>query len=88
MDYEALLKDRDDVRKKLDASRARNQSLSAETKSLKAQISILLEKGRHDDELVDALLVKRNVIYSVYLLLCVNNQVVFMSRLQRRLEHA
>ncbi|XP_056277110.1 coiled-coil domain-containing protein 13 [Pseudoliparis swirei] len=56
VDYEALLKDRDDVRKKLDASRARNQSLSAETKSLKAQISILLEKGRHDDELVDALL--------------------------------
>uniref|UniRef100_A0A8C2WG01 Coiled-coil domain containing 13 n=1 Tax=Cyclopterus lumpus TaxID=8103 RepID=A0A8C2WG01_CYCLU len=62
--FEALLKDHEDARKKLDASRARSKSLSAETKSLKAQISTLLEKGRHDDELVDALLVKRETSYT------------------------
>ncbi|XP_076600248.1 coiled-coil domain-containing protein 13 isoform X2 [Chaetodon auriga] len=56
VDYEALLKDHEDVKKKLEASKARNKSLSTEMKSLKAQISTLLEKGKHDDELVDALL--------------------------------
>nr|XP_046263189.1 coiled-coil domain-containing protein 13 isoform X2 [Scatophagus argus] len=55
-DYEALLKDHEDVKKKLEASKARNKSLSTEMKTLKAQISTLLEKGKHDDELVDALL--------------------------------
>lgn len=58
VDYEALLKDHEDVKKKLEASKARNKSLSSETKTLKAQISTLLEKGKHDDELVDALLVR------------------------------
>lgn len=58
MDYEALLKDHEDVKKKLEASKARNKSLSTETKTLKVQISTLLEKGKHDDELVDALLVR------------------------------
>ncbi|XP_055007512.1 coiled-coil domain-containing protein 13 [Boleophthalmus pectinirostris] len=55
-DYDTLLKDHEDVRKKLDASKARNKSLSSELKNLKSQISTLLEKGKHDDELVDALL--------------------------------
>lgn len=58
-DYEALLKDHEDVKKKLEASKARNKSLSTEMKSVKAQISTLLEKGKHDDELVAALLVRR-----------------------------
>ncbi|XP_049453583.1 coiled-coil domain-containing protein 13 isoform X2 [Epinephelus fuscoguttatus] len=64
-DYEALLKDHEDVRKKLDASKARNKSLSAEMKSLKAQISTLLEKGKHDDELVDALLKQQTQMQEV-----------------------
>ncbi|XP_044225415.1 coiled-coil domain-containing protein 13 isoform X1 [Thunnus albacares] len=55
-DYEALLKDHEDVKKKLESSKARNKSLSAEIKTLKVQVSTLLEKGKHDDELVDALL--------------------------------
>ncbi|XP_028283713.1 coiled-coil domain-containing protein 13 [Parambassis ranga] len=55
-DYEALLKVHEDVKKKLEASKARNKSLSAEMKTLKVQISTLLQKGKHDDELVDALL--------------------------------
>ncbi|KAI3374302.1 hypothetical protein L3Q82_006142 [Scortum barcoo] len=56
VDYEALLKDHEGVKKKLEASKARNKSLSTEMKTLKVQISTLLEKGKHDDELVDALL--------------------------------
>nr|XP_020447146.1 coiled-coil domain-containing protein 13 isoform X2 [Monopterus albus] len=56
VDYEALLKDHEDVKKRLDASKARNKSLSAEMKTLKVQICTLLKKGKHDDELVDALL--------------------------------
>lgn len=74
MDYEALLKDHEDVKKKLEASKARNKSLSTEMKTLKVQISTLLEKGKHDDELVDALLVRRRIrekyllIFLVYLL--------------------
>ncbi|KAK5860106.1 hypothetical protein PBY51_021605 [Eleginops maclovinus] len=55
-DYEAILNDHEDVKKKLEASKARNKSLSTEIKSLKAKISTLLEKEKHDNELVDALL--------------------------------
>lgn len=58
MDYEALLKEHEDVRKKLEASKARNKYLSTENKTLKSQISDLLVKSKHDDELVDALLVR------------------------------
>lgn len=58
MDYEALLKDHEDVKKKLEASKARNKSLSTEMKSLKVRISTLLVKDKHDNELVDALLVR------------------------------
>ncbi|XP_070700999.1 coiled-coil domain-containing protein 13 [Pempheris klunzingeri] len=56
VDYEALLKEHEDVKKKLEASKARNKSLSAEMKSLKVRISTLLMKDKHDNELVDALL--------------------------------
>ncbi|XP_067308372.1 coiled-coil domain-containing protein 13 isoform X2 [Pseudorasbora parva] len=56
IDYEVLLEDNSDVKKKLEGSRARNKVLSTEVKALKSQISTLLDKGKHDDELVDALL--------------------------------
>ncbi|XP_051258068.1 coiled-coil domain-containing protein 13 isoform X2 [Dicentrarchus labrax] len=65
VDYEALLKDHEDVKKKLDASKARNKSLSTEMKTLKIQISTLLEKGKHDDELVDALLKQQTQMQEV-----------------------
>lgn len=58
VDHEGLLKDHEDVKKKLEASKARNKSLSTELKTLKVQIAALLEKGKHDDELVDVLLVR------------------------------
>lgn len=42
----------------MDASKARNACQSNEILTLRAQISTLQEKGKHDDELVDALLVR------------------------------
>lgn len=56
-DYDSLMKDHKDVKKKLEGCKARNKNLGTEVKSLKTQISTLLDKGKHDDELVDALLV-------------------------------
>ncbi|XP_041660209.1 coiled-coil domain-containing protein 13 [Cheilinus undulatus] len=64
-DYEALLKDHEDLKKKLEASKARSKSLSGEMKTLKVQISTLLEKGKHDDELVDALLKQQSQMQEV-----------------------
>ncbi|XP_015267897.1 PREDICTED: coiled-coil domain-containing protein 13, partial [Gekko japonicus] len=55
-EHSALQKDHEEVKKKLDASKARNQVLSSEVKTLKEQISTLLDKGKHDDELIDALM--------------------------------
>ncbi|XP_042573675.1 LOW QUALITY PROTEIN: coiled-coil domain-containing protein 13-like [Cyprinus carpio] len=56
VDYEVLLEEHSDTKKKLEASKSRNKVLSTEVKALKSQISTLLDKGKHDDELVDALL--------------------------------
>ncbi|KAH0627655.1 hypothetical protein JD844_003703 [Phrynosoma platyrhinos] len=53
---EALEKDHEEVKKKLDGAKSRNKVLSNEVKTLKEQISSLLEKGKHDDELIDALM--------------------------------
>ncbi|XP_024129245.1 coiled-coil domain-containing protein 13 [Oryzias melastigma] len=55
-DYESLLKENKEMKKKMDASKARNACQSNEILTLRAQISTLQEKGKHDDELVDALL--------------------------------
>ncbi|KAM6315114.1 coiled-coil domain-containing protein 13 [Aegotheles albertisi] len=55
-EHEALQKSHEEVKRKLDASKARNKILCGEVKSLKGQIVTLLEKGKHDDELIDALL--------------------------------
>ncbi|XP_051944484.1 coiled-coil domain-containing protein 13-like [Hippocampus zosterae] len=51
--YEALQKEHEDMKKKLEASRARIKCLSEEKA---AQISAALVKSKHDDELVEALL--------------------------------
>ncbi|XP_034558496.1 coiled-coil domain-containing protein 13 isoform X2 [Notolabrus celidotus] len=64
-DYEALLKEHEDVKKKLEASKARNKTLTAEMKTLKVQISTLFEKGKHDDELVAALLKQQSQMQEV-----------------------
>lgn len=56
--YQVLQNDHEDVKKKLEGSKARNKVLSNEVKTLKEQISTLMEKGKHDNELVDALVVR------------------------------
>ncbi|XP_051553985.1 coiled-coil domain-containing protein 13 [Myxocyprinus asiaticus] len=56
VDYEVLLEEHSDMKKKLEGSKARNKVLSTEIRALKSQISTLLDKGKHDNELVDALL--------------------------------
>ncbi|XP_068196940.1 coiled-coil domain-containing protein 13 isoform X2 [Antennarius striatus] len=61
-DYEALLKDHKEVKKKLEASKARNNSLSIESKTLKAQISTFVEKGKHDDEFLAELLKQQGLM--------------------------
>ncbi|XP_043990641.1 coiled-coil domain-containing protein 13 isoform X2 [Gambusia affinis] len=59
-DHEGLLKEHEDVKKKLEASKARSRTQSEEIRTLKMQISSLLEKGKHDTGLVDALLKQQN----------------------------
>ncbi|XP_078790360.1 coiled-coil domain-containing protein 13 isoform X4 [Oryzias latipes] len=55
-DYEALLKENKEMKKKMDAAKARNACQSNEIITLRAQLSTLQEKGKHDEELMDALL--------------------------------
>ncbi|XP_038611813.1 coiled-coil domain-containing protein 13 isoform X2 [Tachyglossus aculeatus] len=53
---DALQRDHDNLRRKWEGVRARNQVLTAEGKALRSQVLTLLDKGKHDDELIDALL--------------------------------
>lgn len=39
--------------------RSRNKVLSSEVKTLRSQMVTLVEKGKHDDELIDALMVRK-----------------------------
>nr|XP_006120677.1 coiled-coil domain-containing protein 13 isoform X4 [Pelodiscus sinensis] len=63
--HNTLQKEHEEVKKKLDASKARNKVLSNEVKTLKGQILTLLEKGKHDDELVDALLNQQKEMHEI-----------------------
>ncbi|XP_045859136.1 coiled-coil domain-containing protein 13 isoform X7 [Meles meles] len=53
---DALQKELEELKKKLEGVRSRNKVLSSEVKTLRSQMGTLVEKGRHDDELIDALL--------------------------------
>ncbi|KAJ8408200.1 hypothetical protein AAFF_G00264280 [Aldrovandia affinis] len=64
-DYTALLREHEELKRKLEGSKARNKVLSTEVKSLKSQVSTLLDKGKHDDELVDALLKQQKQLQEV-----------------------
>ncbi|XP_074841304.1 coiled-coil domain-containing protein 13 isoform X2 [Carettochelys insculpta] len=63
--HNILQKDHEEVKKKLEASKARNKVLSNEVKTLKGQIVTLLEKGKHDNELVDALLNQQKQMHDI-----------------------
>ncbi|XP_061776515.1 coiled-coil domain-containing protein 13 isoform X3 [Nerophis ophidion] len=73
--YEALQNEQDQVKKELEASKARNKCLSAEAKTLKAQISALLVKSKHDDELVDAMLKEKSRMLEMLSQLAKQNSV-------------
>ncbi|XP_006914889.1 coiled-coil domain-containing protein 13 [Pteropus alecto] len=53
---DALQRELEDLKKKFEGVRSRNKVLSSEVKTLRSQMGTLLEKGRHDDELIDALM--------------------------------
>ncbi|XP_032093508.1 coiled-coil domain-containing protein 13 [Thamnophis elegans] len=63
--YQVLQKDHEDVKKKLEGSKARNKVLANEVKTLKEQISTLMEKGKHDNELVDALMCQQKEMQGI-----------------------
>ncbi|XP_059124930.1 coiled-coil domain-containing protein 13 isoform X4 [Peromyscus eremicus] len=61
--WERLASERDtlqteleELRRKFEGMRSRNKVLSSEVKTLRSQMVTLVEKGRHDDELIDALM--------------------------------
>ncbi|XP_060796455.1 coiled-coil domain-containing protein 13-like [Neoarius graeffei] len=56
MEYELILSENGELKKKLDSSKARIHILSAELQALKTQLSMVTEKGQHDSELIDGLL--------------------------------
>ncbi|XP_018414141.1 PREDICTED: coiled-coil domain-containing protein 13 [Nanorana parkeri] len=58
-EHDTVKKEHEDLKKKFEASKARNRSLSNDLKTLKLQMTTLLEKGKHDDELIDALLIQQ-----------------------------
>lgn len=55
---DALQRELDELKKKSEGVRSRNKVLSSEVKTLRSQVGTLVEKGRHDDELIDALMVR------------------------------
>ena len=67
-EFEAMEIDYKALKDKLEASKARNQVLANENKTHKEQIKILLDKGKHDDELVEALVVIFNFALAIYVL--------------------
>lgn len=55
-ELEVVTEERDSYKEKNSAARARNKILTQDVKNFKEQISTLVDKGKHDDELVSALL--------------------------------
>ncbi|XP_058432507.1 coiled-coil domain-containing protein 13 isoform X2 [Marmota monax] len=53
---DTLQKELEELRKKSEGVKSRNKVLSNEVKTLRSQMGTLVEKGRHDDELIDALM--------------------------------
>ncbi|XP_064644578.1 coiled-coil domain-containing protein 13-like [Lineus longissimus] len=55
-ELKALEEDYTQLKQKFDASKARHKVLTNENKSLKQQMQTLLEKGKHDDDLIQAMM--------------------------------
>lgn len=56
---DALQRELEELKRKAEGTRSRNKVLSSEVKTLRSQMGTLVEKGRHDDELIDALVVRK-----------------------------
>lgn len=61
-EIEAIEGDYNSLKEKFEATKARNTVLTNEIKTSKEQIKTLLEKAKHDDELVAALLVRKSSV--------------------------
>ncbi|KAK6180709.1 hypothetical protein SNE40_008710 [Patella caerulea] len=55
-EFKALENDHTALKSKMEAAKARNKVLATEMKSIKQQMATLLEKGKNDDELIQALM--------------------------------
>lgn len=55
---DALQRELEELKKKFEGVKSRNKVLASEVKTLRSQTGTLVEKGRHDDELIDALMVR------------------------------
>ncbi|XP_037382861.1 coiled-coil domain-containing protein 13 isoform X2 [Talpa occidentalis] len=53
---DALQRELEELKKKFEGVKSRNKVLSNDVKTLRSQMGTLVEKGRHDDELIDALM--------------------------------
>ncbi|XP_045385806.1 coiled-coil domain-containing protein 13 isoform X2 [Lemur catta] len=53
---DTLQRELEELKKKFEGMKSRNKVLSSEVKTLRSQLGTLVEKGRHDDELIDALM--------------------------------
>ncbi|XP_022109142.1 coiled-coil domain-containing protein 13-like [Acanthaster planci] len=56
LELKSMEEDYSKLKEKLEASKARNKVLANEIKSVKQQLTTLLDKGKHDNELIEALL--------------------------------
>lgn len=54
---DGLQRELEELKRKFEGVKSRNKVLSSEVKTLRNQMGTLVEKGRHDDELIDALMV-------------------------------
>ncbi|ELK25108.1 Coiled-coil domain-containing protein 13 [Myotis davidii] len=62
---DALQRELEELKKKFEGVRSRNKVLASEVKTLRSQMGTLVEKGRHDDELIDALMVQLKQLQEV-----------------------
>lgn len=58
----SITAERDSYKEKNNAARARNKIITQDLKNLKDQLSTMIEKGKHDDELVSALLREQQLL--------------------------
>ncbi|XP_037537277.1 coiled-coil domain-containing protein 13, partial [Nematolebias whitei] len=64
-EYEALLREHEDVKKRLEATKARSRTQSNEIQTLKVRIATLSEKKKHDAELLDTMLGQQSQMQTV-----------------------